>query len=50
MSIAAANTSETAMVQQTLAFAEPEVQPDKLIGDKGYDCDALEEPLSELGY
>lgn len=49
VSMAAANTGETAMVQQTLAFIEPEVQPDRLVGDKGYDSDALDEALAELG-
>jgi transposase len=36
------------MVQGTLAFTEPEVQPDRLIGDKGYDCDAPDEALAQL--
>lgn len=49
MSVAPASTGETAMVQQTLAFMEPEVQPGKLIGDKGYDCDALDDALAQLG-
>lgn len=37
------------MVQQTLGFAEPEGQPQRLIGDKGYDSDALDRTLAELG-
>ncbi len=49
LSMALASTGETAMVQQTLALMEPQVQPDKLMGDKGYDCDALDDALSELG-
>lgn len=48
LSVAPASTGETAMVQGTLAFMEPEVQPDKLIGDKGHDCDALDEALAAL--
>lgn len=49
VSRAAANTGKTALVPQTLAFIEPEVQPDRLVGDKGYDCAALDEALAELG-
>ena len=48
-SMANASTGETSMVQQTLAFMEQEVLPEKLIGDKGYDCDALDDALAELG-
>src|SRR5438067_1111784 len=37
------------MVQQTLQLFEPDSQPQRLIGDKAYDCDALDETLAELG-
>ncbi len=40
---------ETAMVQQTLGLADEEVQPKRLIGDKGYGSDALDQTLAELG-
>ena len=49
VSLAAANPGETAMGQQTRAFIEPAVPPDRLVGDKGYDCEALDEALAELG-
>ena len=48
-SMASANTGETDMVQETLGFIEPELQPARMIGDKGYDCDALDAALEELG-
>lgn len=37
------------MVQQILALAEEEVSPRLLIGDKGYDSDALEQTLADQG-
>ena len=49
LSIASAGVGETSMVQQTLALADEEVQPKRLIGDKGYDSDALDQTLAELG-
>ncbi len=49
LSLDSANVGETAMVQQTLALADEEVQPKRLIGDKGYDSDALDKTLAELG-
>jgi transposase len=49
VSTASAGAGEPAMVQQTLAFMEPAVQPERLVGDKGYDCDALDEALNHLG-
>jgi transposase len=48
-SLDSASVGETAMVQETLAFAEAELHPERLIGDKAYDCDALDEALAELG-
>ena len=49
LSVDSASVGETAMVQQTLAFGEPAVQPEHLIGDKAYDADPLDETLAELG-
>src|SRR6478672_1708649 len=46
---AAAKGGGTAMVQQTLGFVEGDFQPKRLIGDKGYDSDALDQTLAELG-
>src|SRR6476646_11260649 len=43
------SVGETAMVQQTLGFVEGDFQPKRLIGDKGYDSDALDQTLAELG-
>jgi transposase len=45
----AASCGETAMVQQTLNLFDSQAQPERLIGDKAYDCDALDETLAELG-
>jgi transposase len=44
-----ASVGETAMVQQTLDLFAPDTPPQRLIGDKAYDCDALDETLAELG-
>src|SRR4030095_14839843 len=49
LSVDSASVSEPTMVQQTLAFAEAEAQPQRLVGDKGYDSDALDQTLAELG-
>ncbi|HUB66284.1 MAG TPA: IS5 family transposase [Candidatus Methylacidiphilales bacterium] len=49
VSLDAADRAESHMVQQTLAWEETEVQPERLIGDKAYDCDALDDALAELG-
>ena len=49
LSLDAASVGETAMVQQTLGFVEGDFQPKRLIGDKGYDSDALDQTLAELG-
>lgn len=49
LSIDSADVGETAMVQQTLALADEDVQPQRLIGDRGYDSDALDRTLAELG-
>lgn len=49
LSQAPADRGETQMVQQTLAFAAEELPPERLIGDKAYDSDPLDEALAELG-
>jgi len=49
LSIDSAGVGETSMVQQTLGFAESDAQPQRLIGDKGYDSDALDRTLADLG-
>jgi transposase len=49
VSLDAADRAESHMVQQTLAWEETEIQPERLIGDKAYDCDALDDALAELG-
>ena len=49
ISTAPASAGEPPMVQGTLAFMEPETQPGKLVGDKGCDCDALDDALAEMG-
>lgn len=49
LSQASADTGETAMVQQTLELVVDEAQPERLIGDKAYDSDPLDEALAELG-
>ena len=49
ISVAAANQGETNMVQDTLFSLDSEISPKRLIGDKGYDSDPLDEALAELG-
>jgi transposase len=49
VSQAAADQGETSMMQQTLGFIEEELKPERLIGDKAYDSDPLDEVLAELG-
>lgn len=49
VSLDAADRAESHMVQQTLAWEETDIQPERLIGDKAYDCDALDDALAELG-
>lgn len=49
LSIDAASVGETSMVQQTLGLLEEESTPERLIEDKGYDSDALDQTLAELG-
>jgi hypothetical protein len=49
VSLDAADRAESHMVQQTLAWEETDAQPERLIGDKAYDSDALDDALAELG-
>jgi transposase len=49
VAVDSARVGETAMVPETLNFFEPEAPPPRLIGDKAYNGDALEETLAELG-
>ncbi len=49
VSQAAANEGETGMVQQTLGFLDEDQKPERLVGDKAYDSDPLDEVLAELG-
>ncbi len=49
VSQAAANAGETGTVQQTLGFLDEELKPERLVGDKAYDSDPLDEVLAELG-
>ena len=49
VSVASANTGEPQMVQQTLALFAEDTQPERLIGDKGYDSDPLDAVLADLG-
>ena len=49
VSMDAASVGETAMVQQTLDFMAEDTAPERLIGDKAYDSDPLDEVLAELG-
>jgi transposase len=48
-SVAGANVAEWEMVQGTLDLFAEQTQPERLIGDKAYDCDELDETLAELG-
>lgn len=49
VSIGTAGQGENKMVQGTLELFAPETQPERLIGDKAYDDDALDATLAELG-
>jgi transposase len=49
LSAEASGVAEHDLVQQTLDLGEPTAQPQRLIGDKAYDVDALDETLAELG-
>lgn len=49
VSVAAAHVGEPQMVQQTLELFEESSQPERLIGDKGYDSDPLDALLLDLG-
>jgi transposase len=49
LSVNAACVGEPQMVQGTLDFPEPEAHPERLIGDKAYDSDQLDNTLAELG-
>lgn len=49
VSVAAASTGEPQMVQGTLELFAPEAAPERLVGDKAYDSDPLDETLAELG-
>ena len=48
-SVASADQGEPKMVQTTLALTEEIASPERLIGDKAYDSDPLDEALAELG-
>jgi transposase len=48
-SLAAADVAECHMVQETLDLFAGETFPDRLIGDKAYDSDALDDALAEFG-
>ena len=48
-SVAAANVAEWHMGQETLDLFSDQTEPERLIGDKAYDCDELDETLAELG-
>ncbi len=37
------------MVQRTLGFLDEDLKPERLVGDKAYDSDPLDEVLAELG-
>jgi transposase len=49
VSVDRASLGETQMVQGTLELFDPQIHPDRLIGDKAYDSDPLDEALAELG-
>ena len=46
---ASANPHETKLVQQLFDFMLPHEPPERIIGDKAYDNDALDEQLAEQG-
>lgn len=49
VSINAANVGEDQMVQQTMEFMHEEHRPERMMGDKAYDCDAPDIILADLG-
>jgi transposase len=49
LSVAPATSGEPQMVQQTLAFSNEEWLPTQLVGDRGYDSDALDFMLEDMG-
>ncbi|MDR0352218.1 MAG: IS5 family transposase [Opitutaceae bacterium] len=49
VSSAGADTGKPQRVQQTLDLFDEQTQPPRLIGDKAYDSDLLDELLAELG-
>lgn len=49
VSVASAGVGETAIVQQTLGFIQEDAHPSRLVGDKAYDSDPLDNMLAELG-
>ena len=49
LSVDAASVGEPQMVQATLDLFAPATEPERLIGDKAYDSDELDETLAELG-
>jgi transposase len=49
VSLAGANSGEPQMVQATLEFMEEVIYPEKLVGDKAYDSDALDIMLEDFG-
>jgi len=49
VSVASADKGEPQMVQQTLDLFVDESRPERLIGDKAYDSDPLDEVLAQLG-
>ena len=49
VSVDAASTAEWRMVQQSLDLFSKETEPTRMIGDKAYDCDELDETLADLG-
>jgi transposase len=49
ISAGSASIGEPQMVQGTLELFDPQTQPERLIGDKAYDSDELDQTLAELG-
>ena len=49
VSVDSASVGEVQMVQQTMEFLAEETYPERLIGDKAYDCDALDIMLEDFG-
>ncbi len=49
VSVDSAGTGEVQMVQETMEFMNEAHRPRKLVGDKAYDCDALDIMLDDLG-